>query len=149
MGSGARREGRERAIKEGEGAATRSDSGGSLESPGAFRPFLAPPADTSPLPRAAPFVDGLPGAELAVFPTIRPAPEPLSVSTCLRSGRDGQGRPVAIRLNMVPQYAELAHYNNSLDAARDAVLQQLFLAIGWSSDYHPRLVRPAVPPCPD
>eukprot|EP00873_Tetraselmis_striata_P016006 jgi/Tetstr1/436270/TSEL_025112.t1 len=90
------------------------------------------------LPRE-PFQVGLPGAELAIFPTARPSASPLSVSSCLR-GEGGAGRPLALRLNVVPQYAAAATAVGSAGAARDAVLQQLFLALGWSTEYAPRLV---------
>jgi hypothetical protein len=76
---------------------------------------------------------------LAVFPTARPAAEPLTVSTCLRD-EGGTGRPLALRLNIVPQFSESAATIGSSGAARDAVLQQLFLALGWSDDYTDRLI---------
>lgn len=75
-----------------------------------------------------------------MFPTARPSTSPLAVSTCLY-GEGGAGRPLALRLNIVPQYALAARAVGSAGAARDAVLQQFFLALGWSSEFAPRLVQ--------
>mmetsp|Transcript_9167 Transcript_9167/g.22097 ORF Transcript_9167/g.22097 Transcript_9167/m.22097 type:complete len:1691 (+) Transcript_9167:233-5305(+) len=84
------------------------------------------------------FTAGIAGAKLAIFPTIRPASQPLSVATCYRA-EGGSGRPIAIRINIVPQFAEGATGSSSVEAAKDAILQRIFHAIGWSSEYRPRL----------
>ncbi|CAG9462343.1 unnamed protein product [Pedinophyceae sp. YPF-701] len=76
---------------------------------------------------------GLQATSLVVVPTLRPDTQVLRVSACHTDA--GTQRPFVLRVNMVPQYVD--PYTGTDERLRrlamDALLHELYRAMGWSS----------------
>jgi len=97
-----------------------------------------------PIPRAL-LEEGVHGSQVVIFATSRPSPEPLSVSACrYDESATSLGRPIAIHINIVPQYATAAVAaaradpvsDDVLVGATDAVIQYLYRGLGWAAEFH-------------